>query len=147
MSRDWTIDTWVLYEVAKVNLCASSFINTVLRKQHYIVLDHEKEIQGEYERCFNLVNNQASRALRKWFRSILKRNRSNCLDRRCKRRLRALVFDQDDWPFIGVCVKSANKNLVAEESDYTPEVREYLNDDLKINVLSIEEALDSFQEM
>lgn len=146
MSRDWTIDTWVLYEVANVNLCASSFIYTVLRKQHYIVLDHEKEIQGEYERCFNSLNNQASRALRKWFRSVLKRNFSNCLDEKCKIRLKALVFDQDDWPFIGVCVKSANKNLVAEESDYTLEIREYLNG-LKINVLSVEEALDSYQQV
>ena len=142
MHRDWTIDTWVLYKVADYNLCAASFVEAIRKKQHSIIIDSEGKIEDEYRRCFSSVSNAARRALSKWYRSMRVRIYSNCLDEDCKRRLEEFEFDQDDWPFVGVCKKSNDKNLVAEESDYTDEVKNYLISDLGINVLSVQNALD-----
>jgi len=147
MSKDWTIDTWVLYKVVEYNFCAASFIETIINKQHYIVMDSEGKIDAEYRKCFSSVSNEARRALSKWYRSMRKRIYSHCLDEDCKRKLEEFEFDQDDWPFVGVCVKSNDKNLVAEESDYTDEVKNYLINDLGINVLSVQHALDNCQEI
>jgi len=52
-----------------------------------------------------------------------------------------LGFDRSDLVFVALASEGPNKLLVAEESDYTPEVKSYLAKKLGVSVLTIEEAL------
>lgn len=142
MNRDWTIDTWVLYEFSRYNDMAIEFIPAIKRKDHSIVIDSEGKIEGEYYRCFKKISCESSIALKKWYKHISKRIFSNALSRKCQKKLKDLEFDNDDRPFVSVCSKSSNKILVAEESDYNEKVKSYLFNEMKIKVLTVKDALE-----
>lgn len=146
MNKDWTIDTKILYMVED-DFRAINFLDNVRLRKHIVVLDFEGRIVREYRSCFNSVSYAMRKALNKWFSAIRIRYFSNCLDSKCRTKLTKLKFHQDDWPFIGICIKSNNKKLVAEESDYTDEVKEYLEGDLEINILSLQGALEDILEI
>jgi hypothetical protein len=57
------------------------------------------------------------------------------------RGLLRLGFDPSDLPFVAVCYHTPDKLLVAEGSDYHEAIKEYLKDEMGVQVLTISEAL------
>jgi len=53
-----------------------------------------------------------------------------------------LRFDRADLVFVGVASNGPDRLIVSEDSDYSPEVRTYLETNLGVLVLSVREALD-----
>jgi predicted nucleic acid-binding protein len=147
MSRDWTIDTYVLYMAADVDYDAVEFLNRVLREGHRVTFDHERHIEKEYQRCLENVQHDrkgGSVALKKWFKIVvakLAQKFSGKLQRKHQVKFEELKFDLSDWPFVAVCLKTESKNLVSEDSDYTEEIKKYLQKETKICVLSIQDSL------
>jgi len=147
MGKDWTLDTYVLYEVADVNLAACTLILMILRQRHRVTFDHEGHIQAQYWRCIKKTRGKpGNELLRKWLGEAvakLGQRLSGQLETRHQKALSNLRFHADDWPFVAVCSKSASKRLVAEESDYTQEIRAYLRSEMAVHVLSIQAAVDT----
>ena len=52
-----------------------------------------------------------------------------------------LRFDPDDIPYVEVASVTPSGYLVSEESDYTHEICEYLEDQLGISVLTLDDAV------
>lgn len=148
MSRDWTIDTYVLYMAADVDYKAVEFLSRILREGHQVTFDHERHIEKEYQRCLAKVQcdrKGGSVALKKWFKTVvakLAQKFSGELQGRHQAKFEELKFDPSDWPFVAVCVNTESKNLVSEDSDYTEKIKEYLQKEMKICVLSIQDSLE-----
>ncbi len=140
--REWTIDTWVLYKVDEGNFDALDFLLAVLR-HHKVVFDHERHIEQEYQRCLKRTRN---RYLEEWFKRLITRQArvfySGRLPNRHERALLRIKFDRSDLPFVGVAHRSKDKFLVSEDSDYTQQVCDYLQQQLQIKVLSLSRALE-----
>jgi predicted nucleic acid-binding protein len=145
--HEWVIDTNILYKASDFDLLAQHFLTTVAtgtRVEHKVAVDFEGNIQREYERCFNRTK-AINQFPQKWWKRIKDSSKltfhSGKLPKKHKDGLlQRLGFDNDDLPFVGVASKTKGKLLVAEESGYTPQVREYLKNDLRVQVMSIEEA-------
>jgi len=148
MSRDWTIDTYVLYKAADVDYDAVEFLNQGLREKQRVTFDHERHIEKEYQSCLKKVQREkkgGGEALKKWFKTVvakLAQKASGKLQKRHQRALEKLGFDRNDWPFVTVCSKTGSKKLVSEDSDYTKDVKRYLQLKMAINVLSIRDSLE-----
>jgi len=140
--REWTIDTWVLYKVDEGNFDALDFLLAVLR-HHKVVFDHERHIEQEYQRCLKRTRN---RYLEEWFKRLIARQArvfySGRLPNRHERALLRMNFDCSDLPFVGVAHRSKDKLLVSEDSDYTQQVCDYLQQQLQVKVLSLPRALE-----
>jgi len=140
--REWTIDTWVLYKVDEGNFDALDFLLAVLR-HHKVVFDHERHIEQEYQRCLKRTRN---RYLEEWFKRLIARQArvfySGRLPNRHERALLRMNFDCSDLPFVGVTHRSKDKLLVSEDSDYTQQVCDYLQQQLQVKVLSLPRALE-----
>jgi hypothetical protein len=147
---EWVLDTWVLVKSDEPMddraADAVSLLNEIWR-QHQVAIDHEGLIEEEYQ------DNIAPRghAAKWWIRMVSFAGkicrRSGKLDRRhSSRLLDALRFHDDDLPFVAVAATGPDHLLVAEESDYRAEVREYLTDKLRIKVLTVSEALELAQD-
>jgi len=140
--REWTIDTWVLYKVDEGNFDALDFLLAVLR-HHKVVFDHERHIEQEYQRCLKRTRN---RYLEEWFKRLIARQArvfySGRLPNRHERALLRMNFDRSDLPFVGVAHRSKDKLLVSEDSDYTQQVCDYLQQQLQVKVLSLPRALE-----
>jgi predicted nucleic acid-binding protein len=52
-----------------------------------------------------------------------------------------MKFDRSDLPFVAVAFQSKDKLLVSEDSDYTQHVCGYLQQQLRVKVLSLSQAL------
>ena len=52
-----------------------------------------------------------------------------------------MKFDRSDLPFVAVAFQSKDKLLVSEDSDYTQQVCDYLQQQLQVKVLSLSQAL------
>lgn len=147
-SVEWVIDTWVLYQVSDFNFNAFHFLTCILLKpQHKVAMDREGKIKAEYKRCFDNPKNEFQ--CQWWIHINWRANKvvssysGDLLARHINHLIKRLHFHDDDLPFVGVASKTKDKLLVAEESDYTPKVRDYLKNNLLIRVMSIYEA-DSF---
>ena len=140
--REWTIDTWVLYKVDEGNFDALDFLLAVLR-HHKVVFDHERHIEQEYQRCLKRTRN---RYLEEWFKRLIARQArvfySGRLPNRHERALLRMNFDCSDLPFVGVAHRSKDKLLISEDSDYTQQVCDYLQQQLQVKVLSLPRALE-----
>ena len=140
--REWTIDTWVLYKVDEGNFDALDFLLAVLR-HHKVVFDYERHIEQEYQRCLKRTRN---RYLEEWFKRLIARQArvfySGRLPNRHERALLRMNFDCSDLPFVGVAHRSKDKLLVSEDSDYTQQVCDYLQQQLQVKVLSLPRALE-----
>lgn len=154
MSRDWTIDTCVLYEAAETDEDANTLLLDILHKRHYISLDGEGLIEEEYRTCFKRIQFQkkdkefkykGSTLVKKWFRGIVSKRAqktfSSKLHPRHIKELEKLNFHKNDYPFIAVCAQTENKNLVSKNGVYNKAVKKYLQEKIKVRVLSIQEAL------
>jgi len=139
--REWTIDTWVLYKVGEGDFDALDFLLAVLR-HHKVVFDHERHIEQEYQRCLKRTRN---RHLEEWFKRLIARRKRvfySCrLPNRYEQALIGMKFDRSDLPFVGVAYRSKDKLLVSEDSDYTQQVCDYLQQQLQVKVLSLSQAL------
>ena len=138
------IDTGVLFRAynptAESDLDAQAFIQNV-RLSHHISLDFQGHITAEYER--NLMRYIPFRL---WWDTMWKLGkivqRDGILDSRPRRHLvDNLRFDADDLPFVAVASKGSSKFLVSVDSDYTPEVREYIGSELGVTTYGISDAL------
>ena len=140
--REWTIDTWVLYEADRGDFDALDFLLAVLR-HHRVVFDHERHIEQEYQRCLKQTRN---RYLEEWFKRLIARQArvfySGRLPSRHERALLRMKFDRSDLPFVAVAFQSKDKLLVSEDSDYTQKVCDYLQQQLQVKVLSLSQALE-----
>ena len=141
--KEWTIDTWVLYQVNKGDLDALNFLLVVLR-HHKVVFDHERHIEREYKRCLKKTRNGY---LEQWFKRLIARQArvfySGKLPNRHETALLRMKFDRADLPFVGVSFHSKDKLLVSEDNDYTSEVRNYLKQNLQVTVLSLSLASEN----
>ena len=138
------IDTGVLFRAhepaSEADLDAQAFIQHV-RRSHHIALDFQGHITAEYKR--NLMRYIPFRL---WWDAMWKLGkivqRDGILDARPRRYLiENLRFDSDDLPFVAVASKGSSKFLVSVDSDYTPEVREYLANQLGVTTYGISDAL------
>lgn len=145
---DWTVDTWMLYQVAAVDGTVIHFLERAKTLGHKVVFDHEGRIRKEYDACMQKTAGLGGHdLLRKWFKEVVAKHMvvaKGSLPRRHRERLNALKFDPDDWPFVGACSNSIQRRLVIGtpgDSDYTNPVKEFITNTLKITVLSTEQAL------
>jgi hypothetical protein len=138
--KEWTIDTWVLYW-AEEDWNALTLL-VLIAEHHCILLDQEGHMAREYEIC---LQRTGSLVLRNWLKRLRDRKaitfRSGKLPSIHKRALLRMKFDRSDLPFVGVAYRSKDKLLVSEDSDYTPQVCNYLQQQLQIKVLSLPQAL------
>jgi hypothetical protein len=140
MCKEWTVDTYVLYRFADFDDGAIGFIPALDKRRQLLVLDHDGFIEHQYRDCFLRVDPQASKYLNMWFSRIRKRFHCGRLPQDCQAELELLKFHNDDFPFVGACLNSADKRLVAEESDYNGAVKTHLAGK-GVTVLNIYEAL------
>lgn len=145
MLKDWTIDTYVLYKAADIEGDAIELLNQIRRKRHQITLDYEGHIEKEYKECLQYERNFGRDFVSKWFKEVIGKFAQYCSGKLQKRHQIALQkrkFDRSDWPFVAVCSKTKSKKLVSEDSDYTENVKCYLQSEMAINVLSIRDSLE-----
>jgi hypothetical protein len=137
---DWTIDTNILYKVAKGDIGATTFLMSV--KKVYIDNGYsESEILVEYRRC--LTNNTSS-LLNNWFKQITTKQSFISIVKgkptiAQEAYLKKIKFDISDWKFVITCSNSPSRKIVAEESDYI-KVKSELEEFFKISILSCDQA-------
>ena len=121
----------------------------VLHQKHYVNFDYENQIEKEYKDCLkdsSLEKRPGVELIKKWVVDVISksvRKHSGILPKDHDKALRKIKFDKDDLYFIAVCHRGHCKILVAEESDYNEKVNKYLNQQMGINVHSIEKAIDA----
>ena len=93
----------------------------------FLVVDHGDEIKNQYERNLSR-NGWVSKLLAKFVSRGRVHYVSGHLSARIYNRLRSLEFDDDDDVFVAVAGRTLSGLLVAEESDYSPQVVDYLSD-------------------
>ena len=100
-------------------------LGTIRASGQVIVLDHNGYIDREYRRNLDqeglVYRFLAMLASRGQIRYV-----SGSLNNRIARGLRRLSFDADDDVFIAVATRTTTHRLVAEESDYSDTVVDYL---------------------
>lgn len=147
---DWVLDTSLLYEAAKGDMDASDVLYGIKYVKHRIVVDHERHIEGEYQRCIYIIKRKTKEYLHcefvsHWLKIMYEKKRIyyHCgkLNNKHQDKLMGLKFHKDDWPFVAVCFCSINKRLVAEESDYSREVIDYLKKQMNIVVMKTKDCL------
>jgi hypothetical protein len=139
------LDTWALkisqdpgHEKALQTLALLEEI----RKAHRIAIDYGRSVLAEYGR-----NTPANTHAGQWLKLILSRSdkiywRAGKLSNKHETKLiDGLGFDRSDVVFVALASEGPDRLLVAEESDYSPEVKLYLSNKLGVSVLTIEEAL------
>lgn len=148
MDRDWTVDTWVLYDFVNGNYDAFYFLHGIKINNDKVAIDHEGHIKTEYQTCMKRIRSE-SKLVRKfiseWFTIIVSRSvikYCGDLDTRHKRALKEKKFHDKDLPFVAVCKQTKDKNLVSEDSHYNKEVKEYLLKKMGVHVLSIQDSIN-----
>ena len=131
---DWVIDTDVLVGVDSGNedhghcLNVIHLLGIIRQSDHFIVIDHEGTIQRQYQK--NLKRQGwVHRFLKDFVNQSKIRYESGKLNNRLTSKLNSLHFDPDDHVFVAVAYATRGDSvgrLVAEESDYTDSVIEYL---------------------
>lgn len=143
---DFTIDTWILYKAGEGGPLPIILLMKILEKRYYVNFDNEKEIEREYKSCIISLNSrkQVGRELiQKWIGNVISKNArfaSGILPNNHERALRNKQFDNSDFKFVAVCYRGHSKILVAEESDYNTDVKNYLEHEMGIFVRSVQEA-------
>lgn len=148
---EWVIDTNILYIASNFRprakmLQVHHLLTTIWETpQHKVAVDSEGKIEAEYKRCFSISNGRNEFQCQWWIyiKQIARKTvtySGNLSNKHTNYLIRRLRFHNDDLPFVGVASKTKDKLLVAEESDYTSQVREYLKNNLQVQVMSIEEA-------
>ena len=142
--EEWVIDTSVLVRAhspsTESDLDAQAFIQNV-RLSHHIAVDFQAHMISEYKR-----NVMKYAPFRLWWEAMWRLGRVVQRDGELNSRERQhlinnLHFDDDDLPFVAVASKGTSKFLVSVDSDYTPEIQQYLSNALRISTFSASTAL------
>ena len=141
------LDTWALSiaeECSHPKSLQTLALLEEIKQRHTIALDHGRLVLGQY-----FDNTSGNTHAGQWLRLMLSRNnklywRTGRLSRHHESELvDGLRFDRSDLVFVALASEGPDKLLVAEESDYTPEIKEYLARELGVSVLTVEEALET----
>jgi len=127
----WVIDTDVLVRAEDLAIDHGMNIFQMLGRltdgNHRIVVDYTHQVLGQYYGnlsptgwVIKILKQLATRGQINYVSGNVPRNLSEGLD--------SLRFDIDDYVFVGVTSRSADRVLVAEESDYSPDVVRFLSD-------------------
>ena len=128
---DWVIDTDVLARAddgdEHHDHCFNvlQLLGTIRMSGHVIVVDYEGKIDREYRRNLDPAG-MVNRLLIRLGKDNQIRYVSGQLNNRIERGLRHLRFDSDDDVFVAVATRTSTRRLVAEESDYSDPVVDYL---------------------
>jgi len=146
---DWTIDTNVLGQSARLDLDAIEFLNRIRRCGDYVVFDSSGYIEGEYNRCLKKAKEAkkpGAEVVGKWLRTLLDMNLIRHvygpLTKKQRDGLCQLHFHDDDLPFVEACANSLDKRLITDDSDYSEVVKDYLMKELSICAQCYRECLD-----
>ncbi len=141
---EWVLDTWVLVKAGDIDFegwwDAVDLLDEISRR-HRLALDTERSIDAEY-----LRNIKPRTIVARWWTDIQRRTgrtvrySSTPHKRDSSHLLNRLHFDSSDLKFVAVASKTSSRLLVAEESDYTEEVKNYLLLAMKTRVLTLAEA-------
>jgi hypothetical protein len=146
----YTVDTNIIGLAARGDMDAAYLLIHIKRKNCQVVFDNSNKIYDEYERCIHRaeMNRLAgSELMRNWLKHIVNYSTwiNGNLTNRQQESLTRLGFDPTDWKFVATCAYSQDKALVAQESDYCEEVNTYLNEELKIFVMNIEQSIQHIE--
>lgn len=141
----WTLDCWVL---ANCNDCAcDEYMNCIsllikIKERDGICLDDLGEIYKEYTK--HLLPRTF---ISKWWKVISRstgkiHSCSSHLPSRYGNKLNSMRFDSDDIKYVGTAFNSPDRKLVAGESDYSTEVRDYLSNSCNIEVIHPSKCYD-----
>ena len=145
---EWVIDTGVVVRASnpstETDLDVQAFVQNV-RLSHHIAVDIQGHISDEYRR-----NAMQYIPFRLWWDSMWKLGKVVQRDGRLGNRPRQhlvgiLRFDDDDLPFVAVASRGTSKFLVSIDSDYTPEVKDYIHSELGVTTFNISDALERSQ--
>jgi hypothetical protein len=147
--EDWTIDTVVLYDCARLDTIASTFLLNILHKKKGVTFDKDKYIDKQYRKCLKETQEEynlypANALIKKWFIEVINKLaviNSGHLHYAHEKALRDLKFHDDDLKFVAVCHCSESRRLVSSDSDYSEIIKTYLKSEMSIEVLSAEEAI------
>lgn len=144
---DFVVDTWVLATChesqSEDSLDAIALLYALLRS-HRLVLDSEGDIEKEYKPYIWMKGNGGIVSV--WWRKMMRRGGkfyylSNTVPSNHKSHLRdKLGFDSSDLKFVGVASRTHLGYLVAEESDYSQPVCDYVATGLGVTVLGLAEC-------
>lgn len=141
---EWVIDTWVLETASGTGdkmFDAVLFLGEVLMR-HAVALDHEGEIRREYQNHIRPGTPASQWWQRLWAQGGKVAFYSGRVPNAHRRQLiNELHFDQSDLKFVGVAYNTPDRLLVAEESDYTAEVKAYLSSSMGIITFDRADAL------
>ena len=128
---DWVIDTDVLVRAENLAnghdhwLNVFRLLSSMDSLNHLLAMDHSHKVMGEYRRNLS-PNGWVGKLLAKFAKRGKVRYLSGELPNRIYAGLRSLGFDEDDDVFVAVATRTTNKLLVAEESDYSQPVVDFL---------------------
>ena len=143
-SDHYVLDTEVLVVASMGDqaLCLDAVaLLHAIRERHLIALDNEGEIMREYSRYM-----RPATLVAQWWSQMVTRRKISYYSSRLTRlhaaKLRDVSFHASDCKFVGVACRTPSKLLVAEESGYwQAAVVQCLQDDIRLNVLRIKDAL------
>lgn len=152
MTRTWTIDTCVMYEIGKNNSNAIMLLMLIKFNNNFVAFDIEGNIEREYRTCLKRI-----RLSRDCFPGydFLCKHLKYIIDRLAmkfsykinsgekKTLLNKHFFDPDDLPFVSVCNSTSWKKLISEDyNHYSNGTKKYLKEKMGIDVLSINNSLN-----
>ncbi len=143
---DWVIDTDALVRADDGDedhehcFNIMDLLGTIRQSDHYLVVDYDGIIEGQYRNNLQPVG-WVYRFFRNFVNQAKVRYVSGRLTNRLSSGLDSLRFDPDDHIFVAVAYASKGR-LVAEESDYTEAVVEYLSNE-GVQVVDCQAALNA----
>ncbi len=149
MLDDWTIDTLVLYECARLDTSAICFLSNILYKRKNVVFDTSNYIKDQYEDCIRTTKKDAkmypgNAFVEKWFKhavNMLAVKNNGYLQEMHRIGLMSKKFHDDDLMFVAACHCSNDKRLVSKDSDYTQDIIDYLSEEMQIKFTTVDNAL------
>ena len=138
------VDTWVL-EIAQDphdrRALDALVLLRELKKTHKIAVDHKQRILREYWRHAP-ANSHAG----EWLRLMISRAdklmwRSGDVSTRHHEALNGLRFDPSDMVFVGVASEGPDRLLISEDSDYSIQIKAYLQAEMGVEVLTVDDSL------
>jgi hypothetical protein len=145
---DCTIDTTIIGKSAQGDLDCIEIVNRVTRNR-MIVFDNTDKILTEYTNCIDRAKrsrNPGWETMQKWITTLRNCNKMRIVypnfSRKEEQELTNLKFDRTDWIFVKSCKASQAKQLIAIESDYTPEIKCFLTSNHSIIVYTIDECIN-----
>jgi hypothetical protein len=144
---DCTVDTTVIGRAFYQDFDGMNAVEILnqIRRSHRIVLDYKLEIYDEYRG--RIQSAKADRLPTGMVERWLKHAKDSARVLFCEltaqevRDLRSRGFDRNDEKFVAACKYSDDKNLIATDSDYSAEIKEFLDTNFQIRVYHVDECI------